>query len=273
MKKGIMTIATMLLCAALLALVSAIAFHSSALRFSSARLSQLEDASQQYDSAAHAFISLASAGPANVSIVGNNVSISHNISSLPAYRRDIARLASFISGHSTQDIVLNTTYASRPAMLIQPQEVAIDGFGSKLSFTPENSGASAGNLSAYRILLLSSQPTPSFFWNNLSSEPPSSQNATLLYAGFQGSNGTVWIFQSLHKHQYSELRLLSASNQSLASIYLQSPAALTVSYDSSAIASILATLSFNSTVSAVELGNTLINIAGVANLSGPATIR
>ena len=142
----------------------------------------------------------------------------------------------------------------------------------RLSITPQNTPASAGNLSAYFISLTFNQPTPAFNWTNISAGTPANSSSVFVQVRAIGTNGTVSDGRYLDKYSQSELRLLNPSNQSMATLQFSSPAAVAVNYDNLYAVFLEANLSLSQTPYA-ELGTTLINVTGDVNSTGPGVFR
>ena len=168
MSKGIITIAMGLLSAALLLFAAGIAYQSSMGKETSHELEAIDAARQQYDSAASAISSLARHGAVNITVAGNNLSMRTNLTLLAGYQRDLVRLRNFIYGNAEPGTSMDISEAINPTIHVRPQGIAMAYAANRLTITPQDTPASAGNLTGYTITLTFNQSTPAFNWSIIS---------------------------------------------------------------------------------------------------------
>ncbi len=259
-KKGaLMSLSMALLIIALLFLLLSIALYNNSLRAVGTELSKFERVNMQFDTAAYGVKQIVSIDAVNVTAVGNNITFQENFSNMINYPIDLSRFKSFVEAYALVNVSINISEASLPVIYIQPQSIIVNHTLGRMSIIPQNTASSSGNVVGYNVLLIINQPTPRLNWTNLSSISQSNPNAMSLHVGLQGTDGTLTNTTYLNKSAYSELRLLNSQNQSIITIQINSPAALTINYNINMSTITRTTLLLNSSSNA-ELGRNIINV-------------
>ena len=259
-KKGMVTLGVLLLASALLFLVVSISLYSNSLKSTNIQLANLERVNAQSDAPAFGAKNILLIEAVNVKsgAQGNNITFEENLTIPAGYATDLSAFKQFIENYSEINTSLNITGAQRPTMYILPQEITVDHPTSpnQVTFTPLNSGASAGNVSGYSILIKTNEDNPKLKWEVLTTLPASDPNALFFYIEVQGTSSTETDTQYLNKYATSSLNIKKGGTL-IADVDINSPAALSVNYSS--MYYLNTTIQLNSTAS-VELGRNIINV-------------
>lgn len=259
-QKGIaITAAVLLLSSTLLYLMLAISTYSNSLKDTNAQLVQIEEIGAQFDSVSYGLKTLEIWEAANISYNGNNITFTQNTSKLANYSNDVQRWAAFASAFSPANISINTSDAMRPKLYVRGRGIEVDNAAGRITYTPQDSQSSAGNVSGYDVSIWLASPTPGFNWTSMQNVSPSSPDAMYFHLGLQGTNGTVSDTRYLNKSAFSELRMLDGDNAPIIVVQAQSPAALKIFYNADIY--IKTVLQLSSSGGAVELGNSALNVS------------
>ncbi len=253
------TLMVLLLATALVLLTMALGSSASYQSLVNANLTTAMGAGAEADMASFGIRQILAAEGVNVTYSVFNANFTDNVSTLANYSADLSRYASFAQGRSAYNLSINTTEASRPKFYLRPLNITVDYPPGGFNVTPFNSTASAGHVVGYNVLLVSPQPALHLNWTNRSNVSNSSADALFFHVGLQGSNGTAADTVYLNRSAYSELRLLNASNKSIATLRFFAPAALSITYDTSLAGRFSSEVQLNSS-SYSELGASIINI-------------
>ncbi|VVB58761.1 Uncharacterised protein [Candidatus Anstonella stagnisolia] len=258
--KGIaITAAVLLLSSALLYLMLAVSTYSNSLKDSNAQLVQIEELNSQFDSVAYGLRVIELGEAMNISYAGSNITFTENTTRLLNYSNDVRRWAVFAGAFAPANVSINASDATRPKLNLRGRGIEVDNAVGRITYTPQNSQASAGNVSGYDVSIWVSRPTPSLNWTSMQNVSPSSIDAMYFHVGLQGTNGTVSDTRYLNKSRFSELRMQDSGNASIIVVQADSPAALKIFYNADIY--IKTVLQLSSSGGAIELGNSALNVS------------
>ena len=258
--KGIaITAAVLLLSTALLYLMLAVSTYSNSLKDSNAQLVQIEELNSQFDSVAYGLRVIELGEAMNISYAGSNITFTENTTRLLNYSNDVRRWAVFAGAFAPANVSINASDATRPKLNLRGRGIEVDNAVGRITYTPQNSQASAGNVSGYDVSIWVSRPTPSLNWTSMQNVSPSSIDAMYFHVGLQGTNGTVSDTRYLNKSRFSELRMQDSGNASIIVVQADSPAALKIFYNADIY--IKTVLQLSSSGGAIELGNSALNVS------------
>jgi hypothetical protein len=230
-KKGLTTLSVLLLASAILYLIYSFSMYSNSLKEVNNDIVDFDNTNLCFDSVSYGVKSIMAQGAMNISISGNNISFKKNTSLSTQYAQDILSFNQFISGGcSYGNASMDTTELGRPRAYIMPQNIEVDNFPGRVTFTPQNSTASAGQVMGYSILIRIDAATPTINWTGISILTPSDPHAMYINIGVQGNDGGRSNSTYISKEAFSEVKLLTASNQTLATFQFNSSAQLKAYY-------------------------------------------
>lgn len=283
-KRGILTIAVMLLGSALLALMLSISMYANSLSIANRGLALMQEASEKVDAASYGMQRILENEGVNVTYTkaGNatNVSFSLDTQKFMGYSTDVERFADFAQAQPGANLSINVSEAKWPKFTLVPQGISVDfGTGGQAAFSPNAGQESAGRVIGYDVTANIGQPTPSFNWTAQSSVPQESQDALYLHIGVQGNSGGVASYTGyLNRSNASEVRLQDASGFVIMAVLVEPPSGLRVYYDSGSgipgtglNGTVQATVLLNGSTRAA-LGTSLINVNGAVRSSGQVYI-
>lgn len=273
MSRGILyTISVLLMAVSFLYLLLVISSHTSSIKTAAEGLSDIETLNSGFDSASYGMKALLTREVANITRSGFNITFEENLSTTgnTDYYADVPEFEKFMEFRSGIETSINTSEARRPRLYISPQNISVDHLPGKITFTPQNSQESAGNITGYEILARVELDTPSYYWEEISELNESDPDAMQFHLGLEGDNGTITTTKYLDKYGDSELRLVNEYNQSVMGVRIESPAVVAVNYNADIDLKIIIGLT---TRASVELGQDIITVStGQLEKTGKVTV-
>jgi hypothetical protein len=272
-KRGMLTIAVMLLGSALVMLVLAVSAYSTSLSAANRELASAENAAAQVDSASYGIQSILSHEGVNVSYPDgggrSNISFKMDVQRLRNYAADADRFARFAESWPGAGMAINRSEAKFPKFYLQPQGIVADfGGATEALFKPGADGQSPGSILGYEVLAVLERPAPDLNWTAKAEVPPESPDGIYLHVGVQGWDGVRSYSGNLNRSAASVLRLQDGAGFPLMEIRAEAPSSLRVYYDSELNGTIETKVMLNGSAVAV-LGTSLINVNGAVRSSGP----
>ncbi len=282
-KRGMLTVAVMLMGGVLLVLVAAISSYANSLSAINQELASIEIASQLVGSASHGFQSMLAREAVNVtyqqSNVSSNVSFGLNPQGLGNYSRDAERFAQFVSSQPGANISINAAEAKRPLFHLRPQNIAVDfGATGSVIFTPNEAEYSTGNVIGYDIKASIGKRVRMLNWTGQFAVSQGSPDALYLRIGVLGTDGGLPYEGYLNKSDVSTVQVMDDSGTAVMEMIVSPESALRIYYEpwnattgTGQNGTIETTIMLNGT-STAELGTSIINVNGVVTNTGPVII-